>query len=208
MPTSLGLLERARKHEVRTLAIVGSMLHTSSFTAARDDIRDEIRYAVGECSLGSILVAATASGVCAILLGDEAHELVRDLERRFDRARLVGADPSVDPLVAQVVAQVVELIEQPRRGADLPLDIRGTGFQQRVWQALSAVPAGATTTYSELAAAIGSPTAARAVAGACAANPLAVAIPCHRVIRTDGGLSGYRWGIERKRELLAREYDG
>jgi AraC family transcriptional regulator of adaptative response/methylated-DNA-[protein]-cysteine methyltransferase len=161
----------------------------------------EIRFAVGESCLGSILVARSPMGVCAILLGDDADALVRELQDRFPRATLVGDDPAFDRLVAQVVG----LVEAPGLGADLPLDVRGTAFQQRVWQALREVPPGATVTYAELARRIGSPRAVRAVAGACAANPLAVAIPCHRVVRTDGGLAGYRWGVERKRELLARE---
>ncbi len=161
----------------------------------------EIRFAVGGCSLGSILVAATSLGVCAILLGDDPEELVHDLERRFPCADLVGADGEFEKLVATVVA----LVEEPRLGAKLPLDIRGTAFQQRVWRALREVPAGTTASYSAIASAIGAPRSGRAVARACAANPLAVAIPCHRVVRTDGSLSGYRWGVERKRALLARE---
>ena len=160
-----------------------------------------IRFAVGACSLGAILVAATERGVCAITLGDDPEELVHELERRFARAELVGADADFEALVAQVVG----MVEQPGVGRELPLDIRGTAFQQRVWQALRAIPAGTTVSYAELAEAIGKPTAARAVAGACAANTLAVAIPCHRVVRADGGLSGYRWGVERKRRLLERE---
>lgn len=163
-----------------------------------------IRFAVGECSLGAILVAATERGVCAILLGDDPDALVRDLEHRFPRAELLGGDPGFESLVAQVVG----LVERPALGTELPLDIRGTAFQQRVWQALRKISAGSTATYSEIARRIGAPEAVRAVAGACAANPLAVAIPCHRVVRTDGGLSGYRWGIERKRRLLDREAGG
>ena len=164
-----------------------------------------VRFAVGECSLGSILVAATPRGVCAVLLGDEPEALVRDLERRFPKADLVGADATFEALVARIVG----LVESPRReafaDAALPLDIRGTAFQQRVWQALVAIPAGQTASYAEVAKTIGKPKAVRAVAGACAANPLAVVIPCHRVVRLDGGLSGYRWGVERKRTLLDRE---
>ena len=162
---------------------------------------EEIRFAVGACSLGAILVAATARGVCAILLGDDPEELAHDLERRFPRARLVGADAAFE----RTVALAVGLVERPRLGETLPLDIRGTAFQQRVWRALRDVPPGRTVSYTEVATAIGAPRAFRAVAQACAANPLAVAIPCHRVVRTDGGLSGYRWGIERKRALLERE---
>jgi AraC family transcriptional regulator, regulatory protein of adaptative response / methylated-DNA-[protein]-cysteine methyltransferase len=160
-----------------------------------------IRFAVGECSLGSILVAATEKGVCAILLGDDPGALVRELQDRFPRAQLVGGDAGFERLVARVVG----FVEEPALGLDLPLDVRGTAFQQRVWQALRAIPAGSTTSYTKLAARIGAPTAVRAVARACATNALAVAIPCHRVVRTDGGLAGYRWGVQRKRALLARE---
>ncbi len=161
----------------------------------------EIRFAAGECSLGSILVAATSIGVCAILLGDDPEALVHNLEERFPRAELIGADPEFEHLVARVVG----LVEAPGLGLDLPLDIRGTAFQRRVWQALRDIPAGSTASYSDIAKAIGRPQSARAVARACAGNSLAVAIPCHRVVRSDGDLSGYRWGVERKRALLDRE---
>jgi AraC family transcriptional regulator of adaptative response/methylated-DNA-[protein]-cysteine methyltransferase len=164
----------------------------------------QIRFAIGECSLGSILVAATARGVCAILLGDNPQELAHDLERRFPKARLIGADAGFEELVAKVVG----LVEHPGLGTELPLDVRGTAFQQRVWQALRRIPAGARATYAEIARAVGAPKAIRAVAQACGANALAVAIPCHRVVRTDGKLSGYRWGVERKRALLDREAAG
>ncbi|HVK41428.1 MAG TPA: bifunctional DNA-binding transcriptional regulator/O6-methylguanine-DNA methyltransferase Ada [Phenylobacterium sp.] len=160
-----------------------------------------IRFAIGECSLGAILVAATDKGVCAILLGDDPEALVRDLQDRFSRAELVGADAGFEALVAKVVG----FVEQPGLGLDLPLDVRGTAFQQRVWQALRDIPAGETAGYAQIAEKIGSPKAVRAVAQACAANAIAVAIPCHRVVRTDGALSGYRWGVERKRALLKRE---
>ena len=160
-----------------------------------------IRFAVGECSLGAVLVAATDKGVCAILLGDDADVLVRDLQDRFPHAELIGGDEEFERMVAQVVG----FIEAPALGLDLPLDVRGSVFQQRVWQALRQIPAGATASYAEIAARIGSPKAVRAVAQACAANAIAVAIPCHRVVRSDGTLSGYRWGVERKRALLARE---
>lgn len=160
-----------------------------------------IRFAVGPCSLGSCLVAATTRGVCAILLGDDPEALIRDLERRFGGAALQGGDAEFDALVGRVLA----LVERPGAAADLPLDIRGTAFQQRVWAALTKIPAGTTTSYAALAASLGAPGSARAVAQACAANALAIAIPCHRVVRTDGGLSGYRWGLERKRALLDRE---
>lgn len=162
---------------------------------------ESIRFAVGACSLGAILVAATGRGICAILMGDDPEVLVRDLQDRFPRAQLMGADGEFEAMVAQVVG----LVEAPRIGLDLPLDVRGTAFQQRVWAALRAIPAGETVSYAELARRVGSPAAVRAVAGACAANPAAVAIPCHRVVRSDGGLSGYRWGIERKGALIARE---
>jgi AraC family transcriptional regulator of adaptative response/methylated-DNA-[protein]-cysteine methyltransferase len=164
----------------------------------------EIRFAVGECSLGSILVAQSERGVCAILLGDDPGALVRDLQDRFPRATLVGGDPGFEALVARVVG----LVEAPRLGLELPLDVQGTAFQQRVWQALREIPPGATVTYRELAQRLGAPRAVRAVAQACASNPLAIAIPCHRVVRSDGNLAGYRWGVERKRTLLEREAAG
>jgi AraC family transcriptional regulator of adaptative response/methylated-DNA-[protein]-cysteine methyltransferase len=160
-----------------------------------------IRFAVGETSLGAVLVAATEKGVCAIMLGDDPDRLARELQDRFPRAELVGGDPGFERMVAEAVG----LVEAPREGLDLPLDIRGTAFQERVWQALRAIPPGKTATYAEIARAVGRPKAARAVAQACAANVLAIAIPCHRVVRADGDLSGYRWGVERKRELLDRE---
>ena len=161
----------------------------------------QIRFAIGECSLGAILVAASAQGVCAVLIGDDPDRLARDLQDRFPRAVLIGADADFE----RIVATVVGFVEAPALGLDLPLDIRGTAFQQRVWQALREIPAGQTASYAEIARRIGAPKAVRAVAGACAANPLAVAIPCHRVVRNDGRLSGYRWGVERKRALLDRE---
>jgi len=160
-----------------------------------------LRFAIGECSLGSILVASTAQGVCAITLGDDPQALLRELQDRFPRAQLQGADRDYERLVAQVVG----FVEAPGRGLDLPLDVRGTAFQQRVWQALRDIPVGRTASYADIAAALGTPKAVRAVAQACAANTLAVAIPCHRVVRQDGQLSGYRWGVERKRALLERE---
>ncbi len=160
-----------------------------------------IRFAVGQCSLGAILVAQSERGICAILLGDDAERLVHDLQDRFPKARMVGGDPAFE----DVVARVVGMVEQPALGMDLPLDVRGTAFQQRVWQALQEIPPGETASYAAIAGRIGAPRAVRAVARACAANPLAVAIPCHRVVRRDGDLSGYRWGVERKRALLGRE---
>jgi AraC family transcriptional regulator of adaptative response/methylated-DNA-[protein]-cysteine methyltransferase len=162
---------------------------------------ETIRFAVGECSLGAILVAATARGLCAVSLGDEPQALVEELQDRFPKARLVGGDREFEHWVARVVG----FVESPRIGLDLPLDIRGTAFQQRVWQALREVPPGHTVSYAQVARRIGAPAAVRAVAQACGANAIAVAIPCHRVVRNDGNLSGYRWGVERKRALLDKE---
>ncbi len=162
---------------------------------------EEIRFAVGQTSLGTILVASSAKGVAAILLGDDPDALVRDLQDRFPNAWLIGADRDYEALVARVVG----FVETPGSELNLPLDVRGTAFQQRVWQALRQIPAGKKVTYAEVARRIGLPKAVRAVASACAANNLAVVIPCHRVIRTDGSLSGYAWGVERKRALIERE---
>ena len=161
----------------------------------------DIRFAIGECSLGAILVAASEIGVCAILIGDDPQALAHELQDRFPRAELIGGDAAFE----QLVAKVVGLVEAPGLGLDLPLDVRGTAFQQRVWQALRDIPAGRTVSYAALAKRIGAPKSVRAVAQACGANPLAVAIPCHRVVRNDGALAGYRWGVERKRTLLERE---
>lgn len=162
-----------------------------------------IRFAIGACSLGALLVAATERGVCAVFLGDDPNALIRDLRRRFPHAELEANDRAFDGLVAQVVG----LIEArpPKSASALPLDLQGTLFQERVWRALQAIPAGKTTTYSALAEALGMPRGSRAVARACAENPVAVIVPCHRVVRSDGSLAGYRWGVERKRELLRRE---
>lgn len=161
----------------------------------------QIRFAIGECSLGSILVAQSRLGVCAILIGDDPDLLVRNFQDQFRNAQLIGNDHDFE----QMIAQVVGFIEAPGIGLDLPLDMRGTAFQQRVWLALKEIPIGSTASYAEIAALIGAPKSFRAVAQACGANSLAVAIPCHRVVRSDGNLSGYRWGVERKQALLARE---
>ena len=163
-----------------------------------------IRFAIAACSLGAILVASTAQGICAILIDDDPDFLVRDLQDRFPKAELIGAEAEYE----QVVSRVVGMVERPEIGLDLPLDVRGTAFQQRVWQVLREIPAGRTVSYAELAALVGLPKGARAVAGACAANALAVAIPCHRVVRNDGSISGYRWGVDRKAALLDRERPG
>lgn len=164
-------------------------------------VDEDIRFAVGESSLGSILVASSTRGVAAIMLGDDPDGLARDLQDRFPRARLIGGDADYEAFIARVIG----MIEAPKLGMDLPLDVRGTVFQQRVWQALREIPVGRTASYTDIASRIGAPRAVRAVARACAANPIAVAIPCHRVVRTDGALSGYAWGVERKRTLLERE---
>lgn len=162
---------------------------------------EDIKFAVGQTSLGAILVASSRKGVASILLGDDPEELVHNLQDRFPKANLIGADREYEALVARVVG----FVEAPEIGLDLPLDVRGTAFQQRVWQALKEIPVGQKISYAEVAQRIGSPKAVRAVAGACAANNLAVVIPCHRVVRNDGSLSGYAWGVERKRALLDRE---
>jgi AraC family transcriptional regulator of adaptative response/methylated-DNA-[protein]-cysteine methyltransferase len=169
--------------------------------AGKSTFAAEIHVAVRECSLGSILVARSARGICAILLGNDRDALMRDLQHRFPQAHLNRGDAAFEELVAKVVA----FVESPRAGLDLPLDPRGTAFQQRVWQALREIPAGKTASYADVANRMGMPKSVRAVAQACAANAIAVAIPCHRVVRNDGAISGYRWGVERKRTLLQRE---
>ena len=161
----------------------------------------EIKFAVGECSLGVVLVAASEMGVCAILFGDDAESLRNDLKKQFPRARLIGGDEAFEALTTKVI----DFVEAPGSGLDLPLDVRGTAFQHRVWDALRRIPAGATASYAEIAKSIGAPKSVRAVARACASNRIAVAIPCHRVVASDGSLSGYRGGVERKRALLAKE---
>jgi AraC family transcriptional regulator, regulatory protein of adaptative response / methylated-DNA-[protein]-cysteine methyltransferase len=171
----------------------------TTYRAAGDPV--EIRFALGECALGPLLVARSERGVCAIFLGEDRDALTRELQDRFPRAALIEDDTELEPLMSRVAG----FVAAPERGFDLPLDVRGTAFQRRVWEALREIPLGRTATYAEIARRIGAPSAVRAVGGACAANPLAVAIPCHRVVRNDGGLSGYRWGVERKRALLERE---
>ena len=163
-----------------------------------------IRHAIGTCSLGPVLVAESEKGVCAILFGDEPESLQKELQVMFPRARLVGGDKAFEKLTAKVLA----FVEDPAKGLDLPLDVRGTAFQHRVWEALRRIPVGSTASYTEIAEKIGAPKAVRAVARACATNRIAVAIPCHRVIGSDGSLTGYRGGIERKRALLAKESGG
>jgi AraC family transcriptional regulator of adaptative response/methylated-DNA-[protein]-cysteine methyltransferase len=162
---------------------------------------EQLTFATAPCSLGFVLVAASAKGVCAILLGDSPDKLAADLRALFPEATLCRGDTAF----AETAAAVVALVDRPESQTAIPLDIRGTAFQRRVWEALRKIPAGETRSYGDLAAAIGAPGAVRAVAGACAANKLAVAVPCHRIVRRDGSLSGYRWGPERKRALLNKE---
>ena len=178
-----------------------AMLGMTPSSFRKGGANEEIRFAIGETTLGSILVASSTKGIAAILLGDDPDALARDLQDRFPQATLIGADADYEA----VIAKVVGFVEAPRIGLDLPLDVRGTAFQQRVWQALRDIPIGQTLSYTDVAERIGAPSATRAVAGACAANRLAIAIPCHRVVRNDGALSGYAWGVERKRQLLATE---
>jgi AraC family transcriptional regulator of adaptative response/methylated-DNA-[protein]-cysteine methyltransferase len=185
----------------RFYAKTAAMLGMTPSKYRAGGIDEDIRFAVGQSSLGAILVASSLQGVVAILMGDDPHALVRNLQDRFPQARLIGGDTDYEALIARVVG----LIEAPKIGLDLPLDVRGTAFQQRVWQALREIPPGKTVSYTAIARAIGAPRAVRAVASACAANAIAVAIPCHRVARTDGSASGYAWGIERKRALIERE---
>ncbi len=163
-----------------------------------------IRFAMGQSTLGAVLVATTDKGICAIFLGDDPEQLARDLQDAFPKAEITGGDVAFDALVAQVVG----FVEHPVLGFDLPLDIRGTAFQRQVWEVLQSVQPGMTASYTEIAHRIGQPKSVRAVATACAANKIAVAIPCHRIVRTDGSLSGYRWGVERKGALLQREQEG
>jgi AraC family transcriptional regulator of adaptative response/methylated-DNA-[protein]-cysteine methyltransferase len=160
-----------------------------------------IAFAIGQSQLGAILVACSEKGVCAIFLGDDPDVLVRDLQDRFPKADLVGGDAGFESLIAKLVG----FVEAPKQDLDLPLDVQGTAFQQRVWEALRGIPVGETASYTEIAQRIGAPKSVRAVAGACAANKIALAIPCHRVVKNNGALSGYRWGVERKRALLAKE---
>lgn len=162
---------------------------------------DPVRFTFARSSLGTVLVAATDKGICAVLLGDDAAALERDLDTRFANARLdVG-----DRVLEDLAVKVVDIVEAPGRALALPLDPRGSPFELKVWHALRDIPAGATATYSEIALRVGAPKEAYAVGAACAANMIAVAIPCHRVVRKDGALAGYRWGVQRKRALLARE---
>lgn len=185
----------------RVYDLSSRLLGMSPGAYRRGESAQDLHVAIAQSSLGAVLVAATARGLAAILLGEEPDRMLQSLRRHFPTARLAAGNAGYEDMVARVVA----LVEQPSLALELPLDLQGTAFQHRVWQALRQIPPGTTISYAELAARIGAPKAVRAVAGACAANRLAVAVPCHRVVRHDGGLSGYRWGVERKRELLARE---
>jgi len=194
-----GFGSSSRFYETATRALG---MNPSTYKRGGKDVR--IMFAIGECTLGSVLVACSKKGVCSILLGDSAEDVLDDLQSRFPKAELVGGDKAFESLVARVVG----FVEAPKLGLGLPLDIQGTAFQERVWQALQNIPAGCTASYRDIANTIGAPRSHRAVAQACGANNLAVAIPCHRVVRSDGGLSGYRWGIDRKRSLLETERAG
>jgi O-6-methylguanine DNA methyltransferase len=172
-----------------------------SKTASGLTTADTISYATGECALGQVLVARSVSGVCAILIGAGSDERVADLTARFPKAELVANEDVVD----DDLAKVIRFVDKPSEGLDSPLDLRGTPFQRRVWETLRTIPVGTTTTYTELARSIGAPNSVRAVAAACASNPIALAVPCHRVVGSDGDLAGYQWGVERKRELIKKE---
>jgi AraC family transcriptional regulator of adaptative response/methylated-DNA-[protein]-cysteine methyltransferase len=179
------------------------LVHANNPSAGTRTTVDELRVIISESSLGLVLVARSDAGLRAVLIGDDRDELRRDLRRRFPSATLID-DTERDELADGVL----RIVESPTRDLDIPLDLRGTAFQRTVWHALREIPPGATATYTEVAHRIGMPTSARAVAQACAANALAIIVPCHRVVRSDGGLSGYRWGVERKRILLDREAAG
>jgi len=189
-------MSSARKTQRRASSTARDTLDAA---AVERDLR--VLFVVANSSLGSVLVASSDRGVCAVMLGDDPRELEQELRQRFPRAHIVAGDE----LVERLASQVVSLVEAPRGVLDLPLDLHGTPFQLQVWRALREIPSGATITYAELAERIGAPKSVRAVGSACGSNPVAVVIPCHRVLRADGKLSGYRWGVERKRELLRRE---
>ena len=201
MTVTEALLDAGFGSSSRFYAAAEAALGMSPQTFRAGGANTKVRYAIGTCSLGSILVATSERGVCAVLLGDKSDEVLRDLRDRFPKAELQRGDKPFEASVAKVIAYV----EQPGKKFDLPLDITGTAFQHKVWRALREIPAGSTASYADIAKRIGKPKSVRAVAGACAANPVAVVIPCHRVVKSDGGLSGYRWGVERKRALLKHE---
>lgn len=183
------------------LMISGAAPRLASVAAHADTTADTICYAIRECPLGQLLVARSIKGVCAILIGADRGELKADLASRFPEARLIADETAVyDDLT-----KVIRFLDKPTEGLHLPLDMRGTPFQRRVWEKLRAIPVARTVTYTELARWVGPLTSPRAIAGACASNPIALAIPCHRVVRSNGDLAGYRWGIKRKRELIRME---
>jgi methylated-DNA-[protein]-cysteine S-methyltransferase/AraC family transcriptional regulator of adaptative response/methylated-DNA-[protein]-cysteine methyltransferase len=183
------------------LTIAKNVLRATPQAKATTTPVDILSYAVADCTLGKVLIARSAEGVCAILLGDDAEELAADLAARFPQAALVPSEVAVN----DDLAKVLRYLERPAEGLHLALDMRGTPFQRRVWEKLRAISAGRTVSYMELARWISPLANPRAVARACAANPIALAIPCHRVVRSNGDLAGYRWGIERKRELIRKE---
>jgi AraC family transcriptional regulator, regulatory protein of adaptative response / methylated-DNA-[protein]-cysteine methyltransferase len=202
-PVTEALYAAGWQSSTRFYAAAGGQLGMAPGRYRKGGAGETIAYALGACSLGTVLVASTAKGICAILIGDAEEALVQEVRGRFPNAALAPAQPGF----AQTLARVIAFVDAPRAAFDLPLDVRGTVFQQRVWDALRRIPPGETVSYTELAERVGQPSAARAVAGACAANPAAIAIPCHRVLRNDGAISGYRWGVERKRALLDRELE-
>lgn len=170
-------------------------------TPSKDTILETITYAIGECALGRVLVARSVKGVCAILIADDQTELETDLAARFPDAKVLLNEA----VVHDDLAKVIQFMDKPSEGLDLPLDMHGTPFQRLVWEKIRAISVGRTVTYTELARWVGPLASARAVAGACAVNPIALAVPCHRVVGANGDLTGYRWGIDRKRELLQKE---
>jgi AraC family transcriptional regulator of adaptative response/methylated-DNA-[protein]-cysteine methyltransferase len=190
--------------ESRVYEKTGALLGMTPGAARRGGVGETIRTAFADCPFGRLLVGATETGVCFIGFAEPDDALMGDLHRRFPRARIVTDDAALAGMVQAVLA----FLEEPKQALDLPLDLRGTAFQQRVWQTLCQIPPGETRTYAELAAMVGNPAAIRAVARSCATNPVSLAVPCHRVIGSDGGLTGYRWGVARKRALLEREGAG
>ena len=198
-----GLYEAGFNSSSRFYEASDQMLGMSPTAYRKGGEGEAIWHAIDDCSLGLVLVAATERGVCSIMMGDDPDALCAELAERFPKAHFSNPKPEFDDWVWQVV----RMVDDPTGtdGLNLPLDIRGTAFQRRVWEELRAIPMGETASYSQVAERMGIPKGARAIAGACASNKIAVAIPCHRVVRTDGSLSGYRWGVERKRRLLESE---
>lgn len=185
----------------RFYASAAESLGMTPTTFRKGGKHEVLTFAFGQSSLGDVLVASSAKGIAAILIGNDREKLTTELRKIFPHAELTEGNRQFEKTVAHVVA----FVEHPEKSADLPLDIRGTAFQQRVWKALRAIPLGTTATYTDIADRIGNPKAVRAVARACATNPLAIVVPCHRVVRADGSMAGYRWGVDRKRKLIERE---